>query len=61
MIGQTCNDILESPLTITLRSAVFRQFVLLCRRLDLYDRELLAVDGSRIRQSKMRTATSASR
>ena len=32
MIGQTCNDILESPLTITLRSAVFRQFVLLCRR-----------------------------
>ena len=41
--------------------AVFRQFVLLWRRLDLYDRELLAVDGSRIRQSKMRTATSASR
>jgi Transposase domain (DUF772) len=25
--------------------AVFRQFVLLCRRLDLYGRELLAVDG----------------
>jgi hypothetical protein len=30
--------------------AVFRRFVLLCRRLDLYDRELLAVDGTRIRQ-----------
>ncbi len=29
--------------------AVFRQFVLLCRRLDLYGRELLAVDGTRIR------------
>ena len=29
--------------------AVFRQFVLLCRRLDLYDRELLAVDAARIR------------
>jgi hypothetical protein len=28
--------------------AVFRQFVLLCRRLDLYGRELLAVDGTRI-------------
>jgi hypothetical protein len=37
--------------------AVFRQFVLLCRRLDLYDRELLAVDAARIRQSKIRTAT----
>jgi DDE family transposase len=30
-------------------SAVFRQFVLLCRRLDLYGRELLAVDGTRIK------------
>ena len=29
--------------------AVFRQFVLLCRRLDLYGRELLAVDGTRIK------------
>src|SRR6202795_3145187 len=29
--------------------AVFRQFVLLCRRLDLYGRELLAVDGPRIK------------
>jgi transposase len=28
---------------------VFRQFVLLCRRLDLYRRELLAVDGTRIK------------
>jgi len=28
--------------------AVFRQFVLLCRRLDLYGRELLAVEGTRI-------------
>ena len=27
----------------------FRQFVLLCRRLDLYGRELLAVDGTRIK------------
>jgi transposase len=29
--------------------SVFRQFVLLCRRLDLFGRELLAVDGTRIR------------
>ena len=29
--------------------AVFRQFVLLCRRVDLYGRELLAVDGTRIK------------
>ena len=29
--------------------AVFRQFVLLCRRLNLYGRELLAVDGTRIK------------
>ncbi len=29
--------------------AVFRQFVLLCRRLDLYGRDLLAVDGTRIK------------
>src|SRR6201986_3619456 len=28
--------------------AVFRQFVLLCRQLDLYGRELLAVDGNRL-------------
>ena len=29
--------------------SVFRHFVLLCRRLDLYGRELLAVDGTRIK------------
>src|SRR5271167_257566 len=29
--------------------AVFRRFVLLCRRLDLFGRELLAVDGTRIK------------
>ena len=29
--------------------SVFREFVLLCRQLDLYGRELLAVDGTRIR------------
>ena len=28
---------------------MFRQFVLLCRRLDLYGRQLLAVDGTRIK------------
>ena len=27
----------------------FRQFVLLCRQLDLFGRELLAVDGARIK------------
>jgi transposase len=29
--------------------SVFREFVLLCRRLGLYGRELLAVDGTRIK------------
>ena len=29
--------------------AVFRQFTLLCKRLDLFGRELLAVDGTRIK------------
>jgi len=29
--------------------AVFRSFVLLCRRLDLFGRELLAVDGTRLK------------
>jgi transposase len=29
--------------------AVFREFVLLCRKLDLFGRELLAVDGTRIK------------
>src|SRR4029450_10923373 len=28
---------------------VFRQFVLLCRQLDLFGRELIAVDGTRIK------------
>ena len=28
--------------------SVFRQFVLLCKQLDLFGRELLAVDGTRI-------------
>ncbi len=28
---------------------VFREFVLLCRKLDLFDRELLAVDGTRLK------------
>src|SRR6202040_4409048 len=28
---------------------VFRDFVILCRRLDLFGRELLAVDGTRIK------------
>jgi transposase len=42
--------------------SVFRQFVLLCRRLDLYGRELLAVDGTRIRavNNKDRNFTQAS-
>jgi hypothetical protein len=29
--------------------SVYREFALLCRRLDLYGRELLAVDGTRIK------------
>ena len=28
---------------------MFRQFTLLCKRLDLFGRELLAVDGTRIK------------
>ena len=31
---------------------VFRQFVLLCRQLDLFGRELLAVDGTRLTRSR---------
>jgi len=31
---------------------VFREFVLLCRQLDLFGRELLAVDGTRIKRRK---------
>jgi transposase len=42
--------------------SVFRQFVLLCRRLDLYGRELVAVDGTRIKavNNKDRNFTRAS-
>ena len=42
--------------------AVFRQFTLLCRELDLFGRELLAVDGTRIKavNNKDRNFTRAS-
>src|SRR6476619_6300996 len=42
--------------------AVFRQFVLLCRQLNLFGRELLAVDGTRIKavNNKDRNFTRAS-
>jgi transposase len=41
---------------------IFRQFVLLCRQLNLYGRELLAVDGTRIKavNNKDRNFTHAS-
>src|ERR671939_185197 len=41
---------------------VFRQFVLLCRELDLFGRELIAVDGTRIKavNNKDRNFTRAS-
>ena len=41
---------------------IFRQFVLLCRQLDLFGRELLAVDGTRIKavNNKDRNVTRAS-
>src|SRR4051794_15023206 len=41
---------------------IFRQFVLLCRRLDLFGKELLAVDGTRIKavNNKDRNFTRAS-
>jgi transposase len=41
---------------------VFRQFVLLCRQMDLFGRELLAVDGTRIKavNNKYRNFTRAS-
>jgi transposase len=41
---------------------VFREFVLLCRRLDLFGRELLAVDGTRLKavNNKDRNFTRAS-
>jgi transposase len=37
---------------------VFRQFVLLCRQLDLFGRELLAVDGTRIKAVNNKDRTS---
>jgi hypothetical protein len=42
--------------------SVFRQFVLLCRQLNLFGRELLAVDGTRIKavNNKDRNFTRAS-
>ena len=42
--------------------SVFRQFVLLCRELDLFGKELLAVDGTRIKavNNKDRNFTRAS-
>src|SRR6202163_1897981 len=42
--------------------AVFREFVLLCRQLDLFGRELLAIDGTRINavNNKDRNFTRAS-
>ena len=41
---------------------MFRQFVLLCRELDLFGKELLAVDGTRIKavNNKDRNFTRAS-
>jgi hypothetical protein len=35
--------------------AVFRAFVILCRKLDLFGRELLAVDGTRLKAVNSRT------
>ena len=35
--------------------AVFRAFVVLCRKLDLFGRELLAVDGTRLKAVNSRT------
>ena len=45
-----------------LPALVFRQFVLLCKQLDLFGRELLAVDGTRIKavNNKDRNFTRAS-
>ena len=40
---------------------VFREFVLLCRQLDLFGQELLAVDGTRIRQSTTKIVISRER
>ena len=35
--------------------AVFREFVVLCRKLDLFGRELLAVDGTRLKAVNSRS------
>ncbi|MCZ7270324.1 IS1182 family transposase, partial [Salmonella enterica] len=35
--------------------AVFRAFVMLCRKLDLFGRELLAVDGTRLKAVNSRS------
>ncbi len=41
---------------------IFREFVLLCRQIDLFGRELLAVDGTRIKavNNKVRNFTRSS-
>jgi transposase len=41
--------------------AVFRQFVLLCRKLDLFGGELVAVDGTRLKAVNAAIATSLAR
>jgi transposase len=38
---------------------VFREFVVLCRELDLFGRELIAVDGTRIKAVNSREGVSA--
>jgi hypothetical protein len=58
MIGQTCNDFRRDNRGAF--RAVFRQLALLCRRLDLYDRELLGVDGTRMRHRIANTISKAS-
>ena len=40
---------------------VFRQFVLLCRKLDLFGREQIAVDGTRLKAVNSTAATSPPR
>jgi transposase len=40
---------------------MFREFALLCRQLDLFGRELLAVDGTRIKAVKSTTRIAISR
>ncbi|WP_434057875.1 transposase [Agrobacterium tumefaciens] len=43
--------------TIAAFRKVFREFVLLCRQLDLFGRELLAVDGTRTSRGQQRFRT----